>query len=308
METGPIDLHIWPLNFGYKYGKPENRPAKIRNPHDYGSVCFDGETLVATENGFKAIKDIQIGDKVFTHKGVLHIVKNTMKRIANDVIKLHVGTQDIITTKNHPFYICSSRGGNFRFEKAQNLSQKNMLVLSPCIKLKKENNNISKNQAFLLGLFLANGNISYRSDIIKPTLTSGLNISINAEYKEIYEKLFAEMGYETTYHLNNGNSAYFHIKSNELRDFIVEYGKFNYKDISYKFISSKVLNWSNELKISLLQGFFAGDGQYGSSFNKLNMRFLNTNKYIIEMLYLIIRSLGIYAKCFKFEREPRLIR
>lgn len=24
---------------GYKYGKPENRPAKITNPHDYGALC-----------------------------------------------------------------------------------------------------------------------------------------------------------------------------------------------------------------------------------------------------------------------------
>lgn len=24
---------------GYKYGKPENRPAKITNPNDYGSIC-----------------------------------------------------------------------------------------------------------------------------------------------------------------------------------------------------------------------------------------------------------------------------
>ena len=24
---------------GYKYGKPENRPAKITNPHDYGAIC-----------------------------------------------------------------------------------------------------------------------------------------------------------------------------------------------------------------------------------------------------------------------------
>lgn len=23
----------------YKYGRPENRPAKITNPHDYGSIC-----------------------------------------------------------------------------------------------------------------------------------------------------------------------------------------------------------------------------------------------------------------------------
>lgn len=25
--------------YGYKYGKPETRPAKIRNPNDYGSLC-----------------------------------------------------------------------------------------------------------------------------------------------------------------------------------------------------------------------------------------------------------------------------
>lgn len=296
---------------GYKYGEPQNERNKYHktNKENYGSMCFDGNTLVATETGFKPIKDIVIGEKVFTHTGRLQKVTEVMSRQSDDVIKLHIGTQDIITTKSHPFYICSGRGKNFRFEVAENLkNSSDYCVTSPVLQLSSEDKNVTKNQAFMLGYFLANGNIGYRSDMKKQTPTSGVDLSINALYKEIYEKLFINMGYETTFHRGKGNSASFYIKSNELRDFIIKYGGFNYKDISTKYINKEVLNWSIENKIALIQGFFAGDGQYGSSGGHLNMRFLNTNKSIIENLYLIMRSLRIHAKCFKFSREPRVVR
>lgn len=296
---------------GYKYGEPQNERNKYHrtNKENYGSMCFDGNTLVATETGFKSIKDVVVGDKVFTHKGKLRKVTEVMKRYSDEVVKLHLSTQDVITTKSHPFYICSGRGKNFRFEKAENLKQSNDYCLTiPVIQLPNTDTLITNNNAFMLGYFLANGNIGYRSDMEKLTLTSGVNMSINAEYKDIYEKLFTNMGYDISYHQGRGNSAEYYIKSNELRDFIVKFGGFNYKELSHKYISKEVLNWNNEAKLELIRGFFAGDGQYGSSNGHLNMRFLNTNKSIIENLYLIIRSLGIHAKCFKYEREPRVIR
>lgn len=36
---GNLEWHIKQLFGGYKYGKPENRPANIRNPNGYGALC-----------------------------------------------------------------------------------------------------------------------------------------------------------------------------------------------------------------------------------------------------------------------------
>ena len=122
-------MHILLQNFGYKYGKPETRPAKITNPNDYGALCFDGNTLVFTEDGFKPIKNIELGDKVYSHKGQLQIVTETMSREADDIIKIHTPTQTIITTKNHPFFIYD---GEFKFEEAFNLTDsEEIYLLSP---------------------------------------------------------------------------------------------------------------------------------------------------------------------------------
>jgi len=69
------------------------------------NVCFAGNTLVATESGYKEIKDITTKDKVRTHLGRYMPVVKTYKHENKDVIKLsYYGGEDIIATPNHPIW------------------------------------------------------------------------------------------------------------------------------------------------------------------------------------------------------------
>jgi IMP dehydrogenase/GMP reductase len=67
-----------------------------------GGGCFTPSSLVHTENGYKAIKDIVIGDKVYTHDGTLKPVINTMTFDRNEEIMVIDGIE---CTKNHEFYV-----------------------------------------------------------------------------------------------------------------------------------------------------------------------------------------------------------
>ena len=53
-----IEWHIKLQNFGYKYGTPENRPAKIRNPNDIGALCKHLTSLLSNKRWLQQITSI----------------------------------------------------------------------------------------------------------------------------------------------------------------------------------------------------------------------------------------------------------
>ena len=55
---------------------------------------------------YKAIQDVQVGDKVFTHNSNYQTVVNTMTSRTNQLITIDAcGTLPIKCTPNHPFYV-----------------------------------------------------------------------------------------------------------------------------------------------------------------------------------------------------------
>ncbi len=67
-----------------------------------GSGCFTPEMLVLTNKGPKPIKDINIGDIVYTHTGELHPVIDTLQFERDEELLI---INDIECTKNHEFYV-----------------------------------------------------------------------------------------------------------------------------------------------------------------------------------------------------------
>lgn len=73
-------------------------------------ICFTGDTLIYTKYEYKPIRDISIGDEVYsenvaTGKKGLKKVKNVFIHETNTIIHIFVGNEDIITTPNHPFWV-----------------------------------------------------------------------------------------------------------------------------------------------------------------------------------------------------------
>lgn len=71
-------------------------------------VCVPPETLVHTEDGYRAIKEIKVGQKVMSHKGVYQTVVKTMKRQhLGNIVKIKAGGdfKYLTLTEEHPVYV-----------------------------------------------------------------------------------------------------------------------------------------------------------------------------------------------------------
>lgn len=102
----------------YVIDQIKNNPTSRRilfsywNPSDLDKValpaCFTEGTLILTNNGYKEIQDVEITDKLYTHKGNWESILNKqIKEYNGDIytIKCNYNTKQIETTQEHPFYV-----------------------------------------------------------------------------------------------------------------------------------------------------------------------------------------------------------
>lgn len=96
---------------------------KIGNAAGLVNPCVLPNTEIITSNGVKEIKDILVGDKVFTHEGRFRQVTKTFVRdYEGDVIEIRpsVSSKSVTLTPEHPVYsssrcICRWKGYESRF-------------------------------------------------------------------------------------------------------------------------------------------------------------------------------------------------
>ncbi len=89
-----------------------------------GKTCFVAGTLVGTERGNTPIKDIKVGDKVWSRnltagKDELQLVVKTYVRHAEALLKLTVAGSALTTTADHPFMVRDPRLGQSRRPQAR---------------------------------------------------------------------------------------------------------------------------------------------------------------------------------------------
>ncbi|WP_261378210.1 HINT domain-containing protein [Paenibacillus agilis] len=72
--------------------------------------CFSAGTKIQTEDGYKAIEDIQVGDKVLakseeTGELAYKEVEETFQRVAEETYHVTVKDTTFVTTEEHPFWV-----------------------------------------------------------------------------------------------------------------------------------------------------------------------------------------------------------
>jgi hypothetical protein len=75
-----------------------------------GPGCFVEGTMVPTEEGWQPIEDIRPGDKVWAYNeetGEIRLreVQQTFRRSVDTLIELRIGSETIVTTTEHPFWV-----------------------------------------------------------------------------------------------------------------------------------------------------------------------------------------------------------
>ena len=82
-----------------------------------GPGCFVKNTKIQTSDGLKNIQDIEIGDKVLTHKGIYENVTNTFIHHHH---KKFIKINDIECTPDHKFYVIEKKDKDLITEKNLN--------------------------------------------------------------------------------------------------------------------------------------------------------------------------------------------
>ncbi|MFC1588575.1 polymorphic toxin-type HINT domain-containing protein, partial [Planctomycetota bacterium] len=86
---------------------------KTKPNKSVNTKCFVAGTLIATEDGYKPIEEIEIGDRVIsfnedTREVVIGDVINTFTSETDILAIIHIGGEVIRTTTEHPFWLNSS--------------------------------------------------------------------------------------------------------------------------------------------------------------------------------------------------------
>lgn len=72
----------------------------------YSTPCFVKGTMVLTNNGYKPIEDVEVGDMVLTHTNEYKKATEIMQHPTNDLVKINAMMLDeLVCTGNHPFYV-----------------------------------------------------------------------------------------------------------------------------------------------------------------------------------------------------------
>lgn len=250
-----------------------------------GSPCFPEDALVLCEEGFKPIGQIQVGDKVVTHKGRLRKVLKTGAKFSNTVMVKGAGSSGIECTPNHPFYSCNKNHiwnsetheydtvlSNPAWEKAENLKGKMWLNLC-CFnekleiphleiyksgnqyKIQKESYDFSPSFFYFIGRWLGDGWIN------ATTLKTGKvkkRVFICCSYSE--EQKLKEKLLLTNLHFNithERTAVRFCFSSTNLYEWL--FSNFG-KGANRKNIPLWVFTMPSEYKEALVQGYLDADG------------------------------------------------
>lgn len=97
----------------------------------HGSPCFTADTLVLTDNGYKPIVEVKVGDMVLDHKLGYSMVTNFFEQGEKEIWEIEADfiKRTIRTTSNHRFYAKTSDNAKPRWIKCNKLKLAYKLAL-----------------------------------------------------------------------------------------------------------------------------------------------------------------------------------
>lgn len=274
-----------------------------------GPACFSTGTQVLTPYGFKNIESLSEGDEVFAGDGTITKVVSKVRYSAEEIAEIDAVIPTRCTSDHRHFVGANDTGGKV-FKEPHWIEPKNMNrwhgLCYPRLVF-PETESITERESFLLGLYLADGymplresrgesnrvsqnDVDYRTVITEGLSVFEIKISLHKEMIGKYLELFKSYSIPVhRYELGRGNEATIVIKDKSLQDMCFKYGKLTNKNHGYsKELSRECLGWRDSVKAELLKGFFLGDGTFeGVS----SVTFINTNRQIIDTLWLVAKSL-----------------
>lgn len=285
----------------------------------HGSPCFIAGTKIFTNQGYKNIEDIEIGDYVLTHNNKFQKVLKVGNKQSEIYTIKSQGMIETKTTANHPYYIRTMyKKWNNKTRQYERMWKKpiwkevkslttNDFVGVPIPQIEENPYNLDEETCWLLGRYIADGHI--RHDKRKNRLNScyyGVVYSIGNMKIEDFQM-----------HLNKYHaSVYKHTKScyraviasQKLVEFI-ENNNFGEGAIN-KNIPNLILNLPINLAKTFLDGYMAGDGYVKD--NKYSASTISRNlilglQLLIAKVYNTSSNVYYCIKPSKYIIEDRIV-
>jgi|GEM_PF-244018 len=296
----------------YQIGAPTGRMA-----------CLTGDTLVATQNGFKRMKDLKAGDFVKTSYGFKRVQHAWMSGIKQVFLVTLKNGQSIRATADHKFLTgladewkrldeLKAEDNLFVSLKTYKQEQTNDIckikVITPNVRSRK---NVSLPEALsvelceLIGLIIADGFLGIRHErpITKrrlsgnPAFYDRVCMAFNREDNQLIEraishsiKVFGQPFKE----VKSRSCRTFQLASTKVAAFFAAIGLSG--NAHTKKIPDVVLQSHSKYQTAFLRGLFEGDGHcFTNNGNHLSVGLTSVNRKLLSQAQIMLSNLGIYS-------------
>ena len=269
-------------------------------------LCLNGDTLVSTPNGLIKMKELKVGDTVYTESGTANILEFYDNGIKDTfVVKDEFGTE-IEATLNHPFRVWD--GDNITWRKAGDLSVGDILIKKrqkflsikpkdyeyPTIEYtngREHRQNkiiINSDFAYLIGCLIGDGNTTADDRI---TFYYGCEEDKQHTYKELL-KVFRS---DDIKHYEYQDDR-FYILSKTLVTELYKLGVLQ-TTARHKEVPSFVLKGNDKLKKAFIGGLFdtdgCVDGDGGRDGEYITIQLTTSSKTLAQQVGVLLQSLGV---------------
>ena len=227
--------------------------------------CFTEDALVMTDDGYKKIVDVKVGDKVLTHKNRFKLVAKTMKNESNDIFNIKAsGMFDIKCTGNHPFYVRHRERIKPRtysepeWVDARDIKKSDMLCLpintESIIPLYENLPTGNKDFWWLIGRYIGDGWCEYYE---QPRNDKRVIICCDKNTDEELNEIIKKIGSLFEYRYIEERTTYkIFIKNDKMFEFLQRFGKYAHG----KRLTNDIFDLPTELLESFIEGYVSADG------------------------------------------------
>lgn len=267
--------------------------------------CFNKNTLIKTDNGYKYIDKVNVGDLVLNSVGNYEVVDEIHKNEFNGEmynIKVWGNTQILESTPEHPFLV---KDGGLKNAKDLTLSDYlgipiNKKSVIPTFEITKQVNQYSsksetrflddKNDWFVMGYFLGDGWLIKDDKIFFTIADNDINTVLPIIRKSIKVVRHKKSGKNCT-KFSTSNKMFYHILS--------QFGNGAKNKIIPDFIHDAPKN----LIIEFINGYLSADGCYTES----GISYTTISEHIAYGLQLLYAKIGVKASIYKQVRPKTTV-
>ncbi len=275
-----------------------------------GSPCFMAGTSVITNNGYKNIENIKIGDLVLTHnKRYKTVIKIGTQKSCIYNLKSQ-GCVETHTTSNHPYYIreMSHKWDNIertnkrifsepKWKNVYNLNKNIDFVGLPIIDIKENPRNLTNEICWLFGRYVADGYYQdSRRKNRKNSFFYKITICVGKHKIEEFENNIKTLKYTKIKERTSYKCCF---NSKELLKLLktIDFGR----GAINKKIPQEMLHLPNVLAKSFLDGYISGDG----SFNGNKYKATSISKDLCLGLNLLIAKIYNVNSGLHYTKRPK---